>query len=63
MEDRIPYKGCHVLLSRREHRWVAEIVLWGQSSASFVIHGATMAVAVNAAFGIIDASEHEAKSP
>ena len=59
MEDRIPYKGWHVLLSRQGDRWVAEIIPKGQSSSSVVIHAGTMATAVNAAFGVIDAEERD----
>ncbi len=57
MEDRIPYKGWHVLLSRQGDRWVADIIPKGQSSTSLVIHAGTMAAVVNAAFGVIDDQE------
>ena len=57
MEDRIPYKGWHVLLSRQGDRWVADIVRKGQSSTSLIIHAGSMAAVVNAAFGAIDAEE------
>jgi hypothetical protein len=59
MEDRIPYKGWHVLLSRQGDRWVADLIPKGQSSASSVIQAATMASVVNAAFGVIDAEERD----
>lgn len=62
MEDRIPYKNWHVLLSRQGDRWVAEIIPKGQSSSSVVIHAGTMAAVVNAAFGFIDAEEQD-KAP
>lgn len=58
MEDRIPYKGWHLLLSRQGDRWVADLIPKGQSSASSVIHAATMAAVVNAAFAAIDEEEH-----
>lgn len=59
MEDRIPYKGWHLLLSRQGDRWVADLIPKGQSSARLVIHAATMAALVNAAFGVIDDEERE----
>jgi hypothetical protein len=59
MEDRIPYKGWHVLLSRQGDRWAAELIAKGQSRTSLVIHAASMAAVVNAAFGAIDARERE----
>jgi hypothetical protein len=59
MEDRLPYKGWHVLLSHQGDRWVAEIVAQGESATRFVIHAATMAAVVNTAFGMIDAQEQE----
>jgi hypothetical protein len=57
MEDRIPYKGWHVLLSRRGDRWVADIVPKGASATSFIIHAGSIAAVVNAAFAAIDAEE------
>jgi hypothetical protein len=57
MEDRIPYKGWHVLLSRQGDRWVADIIPKGKSGTSLVVQAGTMAAAVNAAFGAIDARE------
>ncbi|HWE73539.1 MAG TPA: hypothetical protein VG328_10305 [Stellaceae bacterium] len=57
MEDRIPYKGWHLFLSRHADRWVADLVPKGQSSPRLVIHAPTMAALVNAAFGVIDAEE------
>jgi hypothetical protein len=59
MEDRIPYKDWHVLLSRQGDLWVADIIPKGQSSTSLVIHGGTMAAVVNAAFAVIDAQERD----
>ena len=59
MEDRISYKGWHVLLSRQGDRWVADIIPMGQSSTSLVIHAGTMATVVNAAFAVIDAQERD----
>jgi len=59
MEDRIPYKGWHVLLSRQADRWVADIIPKGESGTSLTIHAGTMAATVNAAFGAIDARERE----
>jgi hypothetical protein len=59
MEDRLPYKGWHVLLSRQGDRWVADIVAKGESGTSLVIHAGSMAAAVNAAFGVIDARERD----
>lgn len=59
MEDRIPYKGWHVLLSRQGDRWVADIIPKGASSTSLIIHAASLAAAVNAAFGAIDGQERE----
>jgi len=57
MEDRIPYKGWHVLLSRHGDRWVAEIIPKGESGTSLIIHAGSMAAVVNAAFGAIDEAE------
>jgi hypothetical protein len=59
MEDRIPYKGWHLLLSRQGDRWAAELIPQGQARTSLVIHAATMAAVVNAAFGAIDAQERD----
>ena len=59
MEDRIPYKGWHVLLSRQGDRWVADIVPKGESGTSLVVHAGSMAAAVNTAFGVIDARERD----
>jgi hypothetical protein len=59
MEDRIPYKGWHLLLSRQGDRWAAELIPKGQARTSLVIHAATMAAVVNAAFGAIDAQERD----
>ena len=59
MEDRLPYKGWHVLLSRRGDRWVADIIPKGESGISLVIHAGSMAAAVNTAFGVIDARERD----
>ena len=62
MEDRIPYKGWHVLLSRQGDRWVADIIPKGESGTSLVIHAGSIAAAVNAAFGAIDAEERDRAS-
>ena len=59
MEDRIPYKGWHVLLSHQGDRWVADIVPRGESSARLIIHAASLPAAVNAAFGAIDGAERD----
>lgn len=59
MEDRIPYKGWHVLLSRQADRWMADIIPKGQSRSSLIIHAGTMAAAVNAAFAVIDVEERD----
>jgi hypothetical protein len=58
MEDRIPYKGWHVLLSRQGDRWVADIIPKGTSATRLTIHAGSIAAVVNAAFGAIDAEEH-----